>query len=132
MARQIRFQKCKKMSNLREVIVDNVVIGAAMIQDPRDGYRGLGARRIVFDPFNNSWAWGGQQRIFPNLSALRDWLQAYSYGPSPRRNRVEIYDRKTKKVIEVMDVTDSNEDQVLAGVRQKLAPEYAARIVGEG
>lgn len=75
--RQIQFKKMKKSSNLREVVVDGSVAGVAMIQDPRDGYRGLVARRVVFEP----WAalagrWGGKQRIFPNLTVLREWLQS--------------------------------------------------------
>lgn len=78
MLRQIRFQKSSKTSDLRDVAVDGVVIGTAMIQDPRNGYRGLVGRRIVFE--TNSWAWGGKQRVFQTLSDLREWLQSYTHG----------------------------------------------------
>lgn len=73
--REIRFNKMRKASNLREVVVDGNVAGVAMIQDPRDGYRGLGERRIVFEPWGYAGSWGGKMRIFQKLADLREWLQ---------------------------------------------------------
>jgi hypothetical protein len=71
--RKIRFNIVKNDSNLRQVTIDGNVAGVAMIQDPRNGYRGLGERRIVFEPWGPLW--GGKQRIFQKLADLREWLE---------------------------------------------------------
>lgn len=46
------------------------------------------------------------------------------------RREIEIYDRETKEVVEVIDVTGSDETQVLAGLRQQMdLRTYGTRIV---
>lgn len=46
------------------------------------------------------------------------------------KRAIEIYDRETKEVVEVIDVTEADETQVLAGLRQQMdIRAYGTRIV---
>jgi ABC-type phosphate/phosphonate transport system ATPase subunit len=45
--------------------------------------------------------------------------------------KIEIYDRKTKEVVEVIDVTEADEAQVLSGLHQQMdLRAYGTRVVG--
>lgn len=46
------------------------------------------------------------------------------------KRAIEVYDRETKEVVEVIDVTEADETQVLAGLRQQIdIRTYGTRIV---
>lgn len=56
-----------------------------------------------------------------------DWKGNDLFG----QRRIEVRDRKTKEVVETIPVENCDEDQVLAGVRQKLnVADFTVRLVG--
>lgn len=47
------------------------------------------------------------------------------------KRKIEIYDRSTKEVVEVIDVTEADEARVLGGLRQQMdIRTYGTRVVG--